>query len=313
LGVNGYDYSVGIMCNIPAIIANNIIDCCFGKVAGASGGFGIYFHPYVSGSANTVSAKICDNIINRGSTTISSYIQVTGSTKIKSLQIIDNMFDSHTIDGSSTNVIIFDSNAYKALIQRNTNQTFTLDGMSQTFTLGWDTAPTAGPDYDLMKALYVRSGRYKSECLYQMAGSTGRFAGQFVIYVQPIEGARPISVSMDVWMKGSTGQYDVRCYSQTTEGTSEREALVLDGSLNFLSSQYTVSNSPAARAATATFTTHVVSLDPTFCNTSYPNTFSANRSIPVYFYLIDPATSSRCDLTTSDKIYIKNINITYRY
>lgn len=112
--VNGtsYTYSAtGIsLSSCRAIVTNN-------SITGASGAScNILFITSVG------SATITGNQLNRSGNTVNSYIN--GSSATGSGLVVDNIFDSHTIDGSSTTLVTGAPTSW--VIERNKNQTVSI-------------------------------------------------------------------------------------------------------------------------------------------------------------------------------------------
>lgn len=109
-----WTYDNGIRATCSANILHNSIRGL------AASGYGIYVG--TDGGSSTKRYQIKGNKIYRGSASLTAYVQIPVSATSEGL-VVDNYFDSHTINGSSTATITNFPNNWT--ITRNKNQTFT--------------------------------------------------------------------------------------------------------------------------------------------------------------------------------------------
>lgn len=119
-----YTYLSGIYANCSAIIDNNIIKGFAKSSSAVTDGYGIIAAGATVGNAIR-KYTITNNQIYRGTATINGYIAGTTSASFPSIgTVVDNIFDSTTIDGSSTVVVA--ANPKTWTVARNKNQTDTI-------------------------------------------------------------------------------------------------------------------------------------------------------------------------------------------
>jgi hypothetical protein len=112
-------YDAGIQCANTCTITGNVID-------GISVGFGVLGgYGILVGTASVSEHLVTNNKIDRRGDTIAAYIGLVSGAQTEGM-VVDNIFDSPTIDNSDTTVILSVGDVSGWVIERNKNQTETI-------------------------------------------------------------------------------------------------------------------------------------------------------------------------------------------
>lgn len=312
-GGGGYKYTTAISTEISAHIHHNTINKCFSD-------YGIYLGFLSSVSdANSIVSNVNNNIITRGAETISNYIYVYYNNTVKLINIIDNTFDSTTVDGAIEDVISIVAlnaaaklaNRRKIRAVRNINQQVTLDILNRISNneiydltnniIGWvhrtfTVFESISMITPMIPLSHVSSGR-----TYSLAGLR--------IDVPLLDGAMPIKVNIE--MGGTRLAGDITIYPMAI-GAEDSSFCTSDDSR-----QFTVS--PSNFMWNAASKSIEIDLSDLLIGGSAIDDYTTKTSVPIFLYFSSSAISlSFIEIykDTSDiydTFWLTEVTATYRY
>ena len=297
-------YGFGIMIEyLDAIITNNIID-----------DFRYVGILYTRGAIG--SFIVSNNILYRRSNNVSAYIYL--NKNLSTANITDNIFDSSTINGTSTAVVYCSDNT-NTTIERNKNQEFTI---AEGADVIWARILSYSTDLNTYSRMYLGSGPTAVYELIQycepLADNTPMSG--LILNLPLINGATPISLSMDINITRTDLFMNLAIYpaiySKYDSSTTEYFNIYSGG--GFMGSEAPVIPATIDRDAAW----HTVVFDLSSFIPIYATQQSSERKHPLFFALLDDEGGGVWDLIdlhfsagppAKDVLQICKIKVTYRY
>jgi len=329
LNIDDYYYIRGIYTKVPAKISNNII-----KKAIVTTGQGIYLDYYdYTTITELITASVNDNWIERGDRDINSYIQIVGTTAIKEIQIIDNMFDNIYVDNAQTDGFTIKytaASAYKINAQRNLNQTFIVDMMPYASTnrlrstIGWEKQTTkiydAGPP-----SVYTFNNALVTDIFDGDFGNTDYNTFPFIVNLPYLDGAKPYYLNFFIYITNTASsfanQMTISAVSQSDIDSREYNLLTTSiapyvyPATEYPVTIYDVAGVPATLTAN---NIRKISVDLTSLPSNYTTVISNSRTLPIYLFLGNISSGETQVLqkgssSSYDQVKIYDMNGTFTY
>jgi len=300
-----YNYDYPIFTSIPCDIQNNIISECISET-----GVGICLnciHPTTVGHGDdSYIINVTNNTITRASTTIFSYIYITGDDKIKTIGIKDNTFDGYTVTDTPTTIddhesIKYSASTYdKVIAQRNIGQMFYTDLIpninsnitgfynvispsSSDRAVGW--RPASNSTFD---GSYFSLENSIATNLDSAAFASGTYyVSPLIINLPSYDGASGLSLSFSI--TGTTSPHNnIRIYASTQSGTN-RSLSVADPTTIIYPVRNITNSVDNYFVSDATAQSIHIKIDDIY-NTHYTSYKSTDKYFPLYLYFVEESS-----------------------